>query len=157
MLIRLLRIFKKFIPDFLGQSTTRQKSTAIWAGLAVLSQVTVGFPALSLPICCHHFEGIFWQKWSSKSYSSFSLKSLVGIPKKRKYGFWQNFQSKTYVKVMVTTWLLYIFASSSSSRYSHLSNKWPFTNYVCIFWNFLTTYAPSLHFLCSKLHVFLAT
>ena len=26
--------------------------------------------------------------------------------------------------------------------------KGPFTNYVCIFWNFLTTYAPSLHVLC---------
>ena len=25
------------------------------------------------------------------------------------------------------------------------------------FWNFLTTYTPSLHFLCSKLHVFLTT
>ena len=35
--------------------------------------------------------------------------------------------------------------------------KGPFTNYVCIFWNFLTTYTPSLHFLCSKLHVFLTT
>ena len=36
-------------------------------------------------------------------------------------------------------------------------SKGPFTNYICIFWNFLTTYAPSLHFLCSKLHGFLTT
>ena len=35
--------------------------------------------------------------------------------------------------------------------------KGAFTNYVCIFWHFLTTYVPSLHFLCSKLHVFLTT
>ena len=32
-----------------------------------------------------------------------------------------------------------------------------FTNYVCIFWHFLTTYVPGLHFLCSKLQVFLTT
>ena len=31
-------------------------------------------------------------------------------------------------------------------------HKGPFTNYICIFWIFLTTHAPSLHFLCSKLH-----
>ena len=30
-------------------------------------------------------------------------------------------------------------------------------NYVCIFLHFLTTYVPSLHFLCSKLLVFLNT
>ena len=32
-----------------------------------------------------------------------------------------------------------------------------FTNYVCIIWHFLTTYPPSLHFLCSKLLIFLTT
>ena len=36
-------------------------------------------------------------------------------------------------------------------------HKGPFTNYVSFFWNFLTTYAPSLHFLYSKLHIFLTT
>ena len=35
--------------------------------------------------------------------------------------------------------------------------KGPFTNYVCIFWHFLTKYVPSLHFLCSKLFIFLTT
>ena len=35
--------------------------------------------------------------------------------------------------------------------------KGAFTNYVCIFWHFLTTYVPSLHFLCSKLFIFLTT
>ena len=35
--------------------------------------------------------------------------------------------------------------------------KGAFTNYFCIFWHFLTTYVPSLHFLCSKLHVYLTT
>ena len=35
--------------------------------------------------------------------------------------------------------------------------KGAFTNYVCIFWHFLTSYVPSLHFLCSKLHVFMTT
>ena len=35
--------------------------------------------------------------------------------------------------------------------------KGAFTNYDCTFCHFLTTYVPSLHFLCSKLHVFLTT
>ena len=45
----------------------------------------------------------------------------------------------------------------SCCRSGQQSGKGPFINYVCIFWNFLTTYTPSLHFLCSKLHVFLTT
>ena len=35
--------------------------------------------------------------------------------------------------------------------------KGPFTNYICIFWHFLTTYLPSLHFLFSKFSIFLTT
>ena len=35
--------------------------------------------------------------------------------------------------------------------------KGAFKSYVCIFWHFLTTYVPSLYFLCSKLQVFLTT
>ena len=40
---------------------------------------------------------------------------------------------------------------------SHFLAKGAFTNYVFIFWHFLTIYVPSFHFLCSKLHVFLNT
>ena len=37
-------------------------------------------------------------------------------------------------------------------------DKGAFTNYLCIQeWHFLTTYVSSLHFLCSKLNVFLTT
>ena len=36
-------------------------------------------------------------------------------------------------------------------------NRGAFTNYICIFWHFLTMYVPSLHFLCSKLLIFLTT
>ena len=32
-----------------------------------------------------------------------------------------------------------------------------FTNYVCIFCHFWTTYFPSLHFLCIRLYIFLTT